>query len=129
MFRRIVLISLLATAALGASGGPVAAKDGDVIARGQCSGSSTWKLKLSPENGRIEVEFEVDQNRNGQLWRVALKHDGVRVWRGKRYTSAPSGSLEVRRVLSNHAGADRIVGRAKNLGTGEICRGTATARF
>ena len=24
-----------------------------------------WKLKLSPQNGRIEVEGEVDQNRNG----------------------------------------------------------------
>jgi hypothetical protein len=40
----------------------VQAKDGDVIREGNCSARSTWKLKASPENGRIEVEFEVGQN-------------------------------------------------------------------
>ena len=40
-------------------------KDGDVIVQGRCTAASTAKLKLSAENGRIEVEFEVDQNRNG----------------------------------------------------------------
>ena len=33
----------------------------------------TAKLKLSAENGRIEVEFEVDQNRNGVPWTVVLR--------------------------------------------------------
>ena len=31
------------------------------------------KLKLSEEDGRIEVEFEVDQNRNGVRWTVMLQ--------------------------------------------------------
>jgi hypothetical protein len=104
----------------------VAAKDGDIIREGNCSAASDWKLKLSPENGRIEVEFEVDQNRNGQVWNVTLKRDGNQFFSGQRTTKAPSGSFEVRRVISNSAGDDRVVGRAVNQKTGEVCRGVAT---
>ncbi len=39
-------------------GSPAAmAGDNDVIRRRSCSGRSDWKLKLSPENGGIEVEY------------------------------------------------------------------------
>jgi hypothetical protein len=52
------IASILAVLALA----PTApAKLGDVRVQGTCSGSSTSKLKLSEEDGRIEVEFEVDQ--------------------------------------------------------------------
>lgn len=129
MIRRTILVGLLAVAALGATGAPAAAKSGDVIAQGHCSGSSVWKLKLSPEDGRIEVEFQVDQNRNDRLWRVSLAQNGTTVWRGSRYTRAPSGSFTVRRALVNRAGADRIVARATNVRTDEVCRGSATASF
>lgn len=131
MIRRTVLIGLLAVAALGATSGSVAAKSGDgrVIARGNCSGATDWKLKLSPENGRIEVEFEVDQNRNNRLWRVAISQNATAVTRVSRYTRAPSGSFTVRRLLANHAGADAFVAKATNVKTGEVCRGTAVARF
>ena len=61
---------------IGGSAMPILAKDGDVIRRGACSGRSDWKLKLSEENGRIEVEYEVDQNRVGDVWRVRIRHDG-----------------------------------------------------
>jgi hypothetical protein len=90
------------------------------------AGSTDWKLKLSPENGRIEVEFEVDSNRVGQTWNVRLKNDGNVFFRGTRTTQAPSGSFEVRRLTNNGAGSDFIVGRAVNPNTGEVCRGTAT---
>ena len=119
----------LVGAAMLALPGTVAAKDGDVIRTGNCSGASDWKLKLSPENGRIEVEFEVDSNRVGQTWNVRLKRDGNRFFSGQRMTQAPSGSFEVRRVISNSAGSDTVVGRAVNPATGEVCRGEATANF
>ncbi len=63
------LVSSLAVAVA-----PVAsAKDRDIRAAGVCTKSSTSKIKLSEENGRIEVEFEVDQNRNGVRWSVAIR--------------------------------------------------------
>lgn len=122
---RIALAGLTA-AALFALVAPAAANDADVIRRGQCSGASDWKLKLSPEDGRIEVEFEVDQNRVGQRWRVTLARDGNEFFQGTRNTQAPSGSFEVERRISNASGRDRVTARARNIGTGEICRGSAT---
>jgi len=97
-----------------------------VIRVGQCSGASDWKLKLSPEDGRLEVEFEVDQNRVGERWRVRLKGDGNVFFRGMRTTQAPSGSFEVNRVISNRPGRDRVSARARNLASGEVCNGAAT---
>src|SRR6185312_1679171 len=84
----------------------------DVRKTVSCSGPSTAKLKLSEEDGRIEVEFEVDQNRNGVTWQVVLRQNGTVAFSGKRATKAPSGSFEVRRILPNMAGTDRIAARA-----------------
>ena len=105
---------------------PATAGDDDVRRSGSCSGSSNWKLKLSPENGALEVEFEVDQNVNGDTWRVTMRHDGTRFFRGRRVTQAPSGSFEVRRVEGNHSGTDHFTARARNLSTDEVCRGSAS---
>ena len=88
------------------------AKDGDVIRRGNCTGSTDWKLKLSEEDGRIEVEFEVDQNRNGVSWNVRLFQNGSQIARATRVTRGPSGSFEFRRVAPNTAGTDSFRARA-----------------
>jgi hypothetical protein len=131
MFRRIILVGLLAVSALGVAAAPVAAKGGDaLINRGSCSGATDWKLKISPEDGhRIEVEFEVDQNRNHRLWKVVMAQNGKVVLRTSRYTHAPSGSFEVHRLLENRSGNDRVAVRATNVRTGEVCRGIAIANF
>jgi hypothetical protein len=119
----VVVATALVAAPMGAS-----AKDGDVIRRGSCTAASDWKLKLSPENGRIEVEFEVDQNRVGHKWNIRLKRNGNVFWRGSRRTQAPSGSFEVRRLTGDGAGVEKIVARARNVRTGEVCRGVARFR-
>jgi hypothetical protein len=100
--------------------------DREIIRTGTCSGTTDWKLKVKHDDGGIETEFEVDQNRNGERWRVVLKRDGNRFFRGVRVTHGPSGSFEVERKPRNHAGRDRITAKAVNLRTGEVCRGAAT---
>jgi hypothetical protein len=117
-----LLAALLAALSLGAV--PALAKDGDVLVRGTCTGPSTSKLKLSPENGRIEVEFEVDQNRNGVRWNVVLTRNGVKVALLSRVTRGPSGSFEARRVLANGPGNDVV--RAVATRTGERCSARAS---
>jgi hypothetical protein len=111
-------VLLLPTAAL--------AKDGDVRVVGSCTASTTSKLKLSAEDGGIEVEFEVDQNRNGVRWTVTLQRNGTFVGRRVGVTRGPSGSFEARFVTRNGSGADRFVARATN-GSGERC--TARTSF
>lgn len=105
---------------------PAMAGDNDVIREGNCSGSSDWKLKLSPEDGRLEVEFEVDSNVVGQTWSVRILQNGSRIFSGNRVTRAPSGSFEVRRLANNTAGTDSFRARAVNAATGETCIGTAS---
>ena len=103
-------------------------KDGDVIRRGNCTGSTDWKLKLSEEDGRIEVEFEVDQNRNGVSWNVRLFQNGSQIARATRVTRGPSGSFEFRKVAPNTAGTDSFRARATRA-SGEVCIGRASASF
>ena len=105
---------------------PAIANDADVIRRGSCSGSTDWKLKLSPEDGRIEVEYEVDSNVSGQTWQVRIQKNGAGIFSGSRVTGPPSGSFEVRVVTSDPAGTDRFRARAVNPATGETCVGTAS---
>lgn len=113
---------------LGALAVPAAtfAKGGGAVVRatGSCTLHSTAKLKAKHDNGRIEVEFEVDQNRNGRLWNVRVSDDGHRVFTGARRTVAPSGSFSLHRMIPNRAGVDTIVARAVNATTGEVCRAT-----
>jgi hypothetical protein len=120
--------SVLVATTLVAAPMTTSAKDGDVLRRGSCTAASDWKLKLSPENGRIEVEFEVDQNRSGRKWNVRMKRNGNVFWRGSRRTQPPSGSFEVRRLTRDGAGVERILVRARDVRSGEICRGVATFR-
>ena len=118
---------ILTTLALGTTlvlslAGTAEAKSGDVTKPGTCSKASTSKIKLRPDNGRIETEFEVDQNRVGKRWRVTLAHNGAAAFRGLRTTAAPSGSFSVRRMLVDSAGSDRLVATANALQSGESCR-------
>ena len=122
--RAIVAALVLGTLLIGGTALPVLARDGDVIRRGACSGNSDWKLKLSEENGRIEVEYEVDSNRVGQTWQVRIVKNGNVIFDGSRQTRAPSGSFELRLVTSNTQGDD--VFRARATHAGEVCRGSAT---
>jgi hypothetical protein len=128
MWKLVGVIGIvLAVAALAAaSSAPAKGGGTEVIKRGSCSGSATWKLKAKRDNGFIETEFEVDQNKVGKKWRVVIRQNGVKRFSGIRTTRAPSGSFTVRRLLDNKAGNDRIVGRARALATGQICRGALT---
>jgi len=123
---------VLAAGLTVASAGLAAADHGgggggsDVRREGHCSGAAHWKLKVKPNDGRLEVEIEVDSNRNGQTWTWRILHDGYVSYRGSRVTRAPSGSFSVERRVVDMAGSDLIGFRAKNAATGQTCRGHLT---
>lgn len=125
-FMRVALVATIATALAGAAAVSASAKSGDVVRSGACSSSSEWKLKLSPEDGSTEVEFEVDSNHMGQIWHVRITKDGNQIFKGTRQTQGPSGSFTVRKVTSDPPGTDTYRARAHNGATGETCLGRAT---
>ena len=102
MISKIVRVALVGAIAMTVAGtaAPAFAGNGDVVRQGACSGSADWKLKLSPEDGRTEVEYEVDSNVNGQNWRVTLLQERQPVLPG--HTADPRSERFVRA-----AGRDR----------------------
>src|SRR6266540_6301846 len=119
---RLGLASLMAAAVLGVSA-PVFASGGGggVTNSGPCSASSVWKVKASPENGRVEAQFEVDSGVAGQTWQVKLLDNGITFFQGMA-TTGTGGSFEVRKFTANQAGSDTIKGLARNQATGETCK-------
>jgi hypothetical protein len=118
--RHLLLISALALAIVPAA---AAAKHGGSNAKtvsGSCTKSATSKLKVKPDNGRLETEFEVDLNRNGVRWQVTIRRNDKVVVKTSAKTKAPSGSFGVERRLGNAAGKDRISARATSP-SGEVC--------
>lgn len=115
---------LIATAPMAAGRGG-GGDDGDVRVAGRCSMGSTAKLALSPEDGRVEVELEVDENRVGSRWGVALNRNGTPVARRAATTRRPSGSFEVRRVVAPGSPRTVVTAVARRAATGEVCRARA----
>jgi hypothetical protein len=117
-----------ATAAAVLAGGLVLAAPAEAkgsratITRGDCSAATNWKLKAKPDDGRLEVEFEVDSNRVGQRWTYTIRHDGTVKASGVRTTVGRSGSFSVERRIVDAPGVHRITATAKNRRTGETCR-------
>lgn len=121
--RNSIAALALVTVGLVASGTSAATADDDdrVIVTGDCSGSADWKIKVKTDDGRLEVEGEIDSNVAGQRWRWTLRHNGSVSDRGAATTTARSGSFEVERTIVDLAGTDRVVFRA--VRDGQTCRG------
>ena len=117
-----LLLPLTLALALLVSAAPTSARRGDdgVRRAGTCTGASSAKLKAMHDDGRIEVEFEVDQNRAGVRWRARLRQNGDLIANQVRVTRAPSGSFEIERRPRNRRGTDRITASA--VRDGETCR-------
>ena len=124
--RRMLIGAAVAGLAALPLAAPAGAKDGDVRVTKACTGPSDIKIKLSPEDGRLEVEVEVDQNRNGVQWTWTLLRGQRQLATGKATTRRPSGSFEVRRVVNDNNGTDTLTAKATRA-SGERC--TVTARI
>jgi hypothetical protein len=119
-------VSLFAVAVLAVPAAFAKGGHPGLSVRGTCTQQSTSKLKLARDDRGIEVEFQVDQNRNGVPWNVTLRRNGTRVAVLKATTHAPSGSFEIRRLVADRPGGDRISARATRA-SGEACTASGAA--
>ncbi|KRF28726.1 hypothetical protein ASG94_21060 [Nocardioides sp. Soil805] len=122
------LTTTLAAAALLATAGPAltapgafasGGSDDETIRTGSCSAGASWKIKAKPDDGRLEVEAEIDSNRVGQTWTWVLKHNGSVSARGASRTAGRSGSFDVERRTVDAAGTDSFRFRATH--DGAVC--------
>jgi hypothetical protein len=121
----LALLSLLLLVAFGVVDVAVLAKSTDVRRAGTCSGGSTSKIKLSPEDAGLEIEVEVDMNVANRRWLVTVTKAGKQVYRKFHRTNAASGSFSARTVAAGALGG-KVVARAVSSSTGEVCTASAT---
>jgi hypothetical protein len=119
-------LPMVAAIALAGSPSAMASGGGGQTASGSCSASADWKLNVKKDNGRLQVEYEVDANQAGQVWAVLITDNGDQVFAGDKTTKARSGSFTVHARTSNLAGNDVFVATATNAITGETCIGGLT---
>jgi hypothetical protein len=126
--RRLASVSTLAAlaiVALPAAAAPANASGGGrVVSNTNGCASGVIKVKAKADDGRLEVEGEVDTNRRGQTWAWTIRRDGNLAARGTNTTAGPSGSFSVERRIANPAGPDRIVFRA--VRGAQVCRVAVT---
>jgi hypothetical protein len=112
------------TAPLLATATPAFASGGGVRASGACTGGGHFELKAKHDDGKIEMEYQVDSNRAGQSWAVRITDNGAAVVSRHATTAGPSGSFTIRKVIADRPGADKI--RARATFQSHTCGGAVT---
>jgi hypothetical protein len=103
----------------------MASHGGDNAVRnsGSCAhGGGVWKLKAKADDGALEIEFEVDTNRVGQLWHVRITDNRQVVLNRDVRTKAPSGSFSVNPRTANRVGTTDTI-RAHAFRGDRVCGG------
>lgn len=78
-------------------------------------------FSVEKDDGRFEVDVDIDDARPGSKWRIILKHDGKRFLRTVRVAD-DDGEVDIDRNRRNTRGADRFTVKVKQVG------GPATSR-
>ena len=94
-----------------------------VRASGSCAnGVGTWTLKAKNDDAGLEIEFEVDTNRVGQVWHVHITDSRHVVLDRFATTHAPSGSFSVNPRTANRVGVNDTI-RAHAFRGDQVCGG------
>ncbi len=91
---------------------------------GACTNGGHFTLKAKHDDGRIEMEYQVDSNRAGQVWAVRITDNGAVVVSRHATTAGRSGSFTIRKVIANMPGPDKI--HAHATFRNHTCGGTVT---
>ncbi len=113
------------TASLAFTAAPAIASGGSddrVIRTGSCSGSADWKLKVKTDDGKLEVEGEVDSNTSGQKWAWKIRTPVRWPPRAPRRRAAAVARSPLERKIADKSGTDTVVFKAKYAG--QTCKGT-----
>lgn len=124
MKRSIVGLSGAAAVALGASvalGLPAQAQDGgSTSAHGDCSATSTYKVKATVKKHTIVVKAKIETGVTGETWTYSISDNGTTVVEGDATTGA-NGKIKGTFKIPNLEGTDTLDLSATDTVTGETC--------
>jgi hypothetical protein len=92
------------------------------------SGGVSSKLSASSENNRIEVEYELDDAKPGDVWRIVIRKNGAVILRTQKRVNG-AGDAAVRILTSNDNGNERIAASATRVGGGGTCGANLVVNF
>lgn len=98
----------------------------DIERHGAC-GRGVYELSVDREYRGWDVEGGLEHVAPGSRWRITLKHDGKRFFRGT-LRADHEGDLDVERYRANTAGDDVFRFRAKRIGRDTVCTARITVR-
>jgi hypothetical protein len=78
-------------------------------------------FKVEKDDGRFEVEVDIDDAKPGSRWRVVLRHDGNR-FHNKVHRADGDGDIEIDKLRRDTRGKDVFKVRVKKIGGGEKSR-------
>lgn len=126
MTRRRRSTALLSTGALLAA--PVvllaAPAHADADRSGACGGGS-FEYSVERDDGRFEIELELEDVKPGSRWKVTLRHDGNRYYQ-RTLRADDDGDLDVERSRKNTRGKDAFKFRLDRVKGSAACTRTIT---
>lgn len=109
MTKALIAAAVVVVAALVAGGAwwMLAGGDDEQSARGTC-GSATYEMSVEPEDGGLEVTFELQSTAPGETWQIVVEQDGTAVLTGERQTDEDA-ELDVDVTVSKSDGTSFTV--------------------
>lgn len=86
---------------------------------GRCGGAQ-FQLSVEKDDGRFEVEADIDDAAPGSRWRIVLRHDGQRFFKDVRRADG-DGDISVDRNRRDTAGRDVFRLTVKRVGSDGSC--------
>lgn len=72
-------------------------------------------FSVEKDDGRFEVEVDLDEARPGSTWRIVLRHDGRR-YHKRVHRADRDGEIEIDRKRRNTRGKDVFTVKVKRIG-------------
>jgi hypothetical protein len=129
--KRMAMVAAVTVALIGLTGAMSTASaqsDDEVENRGDCTGISDWHIRIRTDGPNLlDLTWEAGEVA-GQQWRVRMVYNGDTVFSGIT-TSGADGEFDIDVEVDNQAGLDVLRATARNMTTGEVCRGSVSANF
>jgi hypothetical protein len=79
-------------------------------------GGADVDFEVDKDDGRFEVEVDIDNAKPGTRWRITLWHDGNRFFKDTRRANGDGDVADVERSRPNTAGRDVFKVKVKRVG-------------